>query len=368
MSHMRFFLVAMVAAFIGTSSGGVDSYNMQFVIPNTTTYYVSPSGYDNDGMKIALTSGNVSLTISGVDFTINATNTSSITINATIVSYNTRVSNIKNSNLHYNFSGSYNTTFTLNTWVPAASSGEAVNFTASSQNGNNISYTVGSLTGSADYTIKKGGVAYVSRTVNASGYLSFSNSAWSEHTFTIEQNAAASPSSGTGGGGGSGGSATFLAELTELIKGTKNQPALKIEQGDKVLQIILQNEGANPQEYIINWNIRDVKNAIINTGVESKKLNPNEKYIKQVVTDNLGAGDYVIRVVVQYGIYQSEANRYFTISSIGAVILKSTVEIVSITNLSIMVITMASLAFLHFGYQKYKNRKKKPRQHLWRIQ
>jgi PGF-pre-PGF domain-containing protein len=62
-----------------------------------------------------------------------------------------------------------------------------VNFTANTTNGNNVNFTICSLTAGANYIVKKNGADWKILTANDLGCLSFNNSEWSEITFTVEQ-------------------------------------------------------------------------------------------------------------------------------------------------------------------------------------
>jgi len=64
---------------------------------------------------------------------------------------------------------------------------EIVNFTANTTNGNQVNFTAWNLTAGKSYIVKKDGSQHAIVTANASGYISFNNSVWSEHTFTIEE-------------------------------------------------------------------------------------------------------------------------------------------------------------------------------------
>jgi len=61
-----------------------------------------------------------------------------------------------------------------------------VNFTANTTNGNLVTFTIWGLQPNQEYVIKKDGITYTTVTANESGYIQFSNSEWSTHTFTIE--------------------------------------------------------------------------------------------------------------------------------------------------------------------------------------
>ncbi|RLI76071.1 hypothetical protein DRO97_01740 [Archaeoglobales archaeon] len=69
-----------------------------------------------------------------------------------------------------------------------------INFTANTTDGNNVTFTVCSLTSSQQYSVKKNGAAWKTLTANATGCIVFNNSEWSEVTFTIEQIIATTPS------------------------------------------------------------------------------------------------------------------------------------------------------------------------------
>ena len=62
-----------------------------------------------------------------------------------------------------------------------------INFTANTTNGNNVNFTICSLKPNTNYLIKKDGTNFTTKTTNESGCLTFNNSQWTEHTFTIEE-------------------------------------------------------------------------------------------------------------------------------------------------------------------------------------
>lgn len=62
-----------------------------------------------------------------------------------------------------------------------------VNFTANTTDGNNVVFTVWGLKPNYHYLIKRNDVDYMTEEANSSGYIQFSNSEWSDETFTIEE-------------------------------------------------------------------------------------------------------------------------------------------------------------------------------------
>ncbi|RLF33389.1 MAG: hypothetical protein DRN08_05525, partial [Thermoplasmata archaeon] len=73
----------------------------------------------------------------------------------------------------------------FNTSLPAGQI--LINFTANTTDGNNVNFTICSLTPSQQYNIKKNGADWITKQADKSGCLTFNNSEWSEITFTIEQ-------------------------------------------------------------------------------------------------------------------------------------------------------------------------------------
>ncbi|MCX9076261.1 MAG: carboxypeptidase regulatory-like domain-containing protein [Candidatus Methanoperedens sp.] len=73
----------------------------------------------------------------------------------------------------------------FNTSLPAGQ--VLVNITASSTNGNNVNFTVSTLSPGRNYIIKKGGSSFATKEADSSGRIEFSNSEWSEGTFTIQE-------------------------------------------------------------------------------------------------------------------------------------------------------------------------------------
>jgi len=62
-----------------------------------------------------------------------------------------------------------------------------IDFTADTTDGNNVVFTVNDLPPGHNYLIKRDSVDFTLLQVNSSGSIQFSNSEWSEHTFTIEE-------------------------------------------------------------------------------------------------------------------------------------------------------------------------------------
>ncbi|MCG7847559.1 MAG: DNRLRE domain-containing protein, partial [ANME-2 cluster archaeon] len=62
-----------------------------------------------------------------------------------------------------------------------------IDFTADTTDGNNVIFTVHDLLPNHYYLIKKDGLDFTALQANSSGYIQFSNSKWSQHTFTIEE-------------------------------------------------------------------------------------------------------------------------------------------------------------------------------------
>jgi len=80
------------------------------------------------------------------------------------------------------------TNITVTRWNTSLSQGQVlVNFTAESVGGNNVNFTVCSLTATKTYAIKKDGAAFASKTADSSGCVWFNNSVWTSHVFTMEE-------------------------------------------------------------------------------------------------------------------------------------------------------------------------------------
>ena len=60
----------------------------------------------------------------------------------------------------------------------------------------------------------------------------------------------------------------------------------------------------------MNWNLKSFTGELIESGVESKKLNPNEMYRMPV---NFSSENVILEVIAQYGAFQSKASRAFTV-------------------------------------------------------
>ncbi|MCZ7361007.1 MAG: hypothetical protein O8C55_13125 [Candidatus Methanoperedens sp.] len=79
-------------------------------------------------------------------------------------------------------------TVTVNSFNTSLPAGQVlVNITASSTNGNNVNFTVSTLSQGRNYIIKKGGSSFATKQADSSGRIEFGNSEWSEGTFTIQE-------------------------------------------------------------------------------------------------------------------------------------------------------------------------------------
>jgi hypothetical protein len=70
----------------------------------------------------------------------------------------------------------------VNTWNPPN-----INFTANTTNGNNVNFTICSLNPNTYYQIKRDGTNLTAVLTNPSGCLTFNNSNWTQHIFTLEE-------------------------------------------------------------------------------------------------------------------------------------------------------------------------------------
>ena len=119
--------------------------------------------------------------------------------------------------------------------------------------------------------------AWVNITVlafNSSGTGSLNLTAASQNTeapAAPEPTPTPTPTPVTGGGGG-GGWIPSVEDIVKKISETfNNAPFLSVNQTEATTaEITVRNEGNNSQEYIINWNVRDAKNAIMVSGVQSR--------------------------------------------------------------------------------------------------
>ncbi len=120
------------------------------------------------------------------------------------------------------------------------------------------------------------------------------------------------PSSGGGGGGGG----NYIVNNYNVVT-SNNPPLLNITGSGLNWNINIQNEGNASQEYIINWQLRNSLGIIIDHGTTSKQLLPDEIYSLPIILSTfLPLGGYTIKVNVQYGIYISEANQFFSVGTI----------------------------------------------------
>lgn len=152
---------------------------------------------------------------------------------------------------------------------------------------------------------------------------------------------APAPQTTTGGGGGGGGT-PIQTPTTPTLQPT-NPPSVNIFGSGLNWDIKIMNEGASEQEYIINWVLRTQSGAIIDSGVLSKKILPNEIYTVPLTFMGLFPGNYAIKVNVQYGIHQSEANQFFSVG-----IDYSMTEIIILLS----ILTVVFLASLYFRKPK----------------
>lgn len=138
------------------------------------------------------------------------------------------------------------------------------------------------------------------------------NSTSSNLKFTVVPISGGSSSSGGGGGGGG----NYIVNNYNV--GTSNNPPLVNIKGSGLnWNINIQNEGNASQEYIINWQLRNSLGIIIDHGTTSKQLLPDEIYSLPIILSTfLPPGGYTIKVNVQYGIYISEANQFFSVGTI----------------------------------------------------
>jgi hypothetical protein len=79
-------------------------------------------------------------------------------------------------------------TVKINEFDSSLSSGNIlVNFTADTINGNNVIFTISTLKPNINYLIKKDGANFTTVLADSTGKITFSNSGWSLHTFTVEE-------------------------------------------------------------------------------------------------------------------------------------------------------------------------------------
>lgn len=73
-----------------------------------------------------------------------------------------------------------------------------IEFRADTIDGSDVTFTIWGLTPNTMYTVKRDEAPLFNTLANSSGYISFSNSEWSEHTFEIEEYTPSSTTSATG--------------------------------------------------------------------------------------------------------------------------------------------------------------------------
>ena len=317
--------------------------------------------WDNSSpTQTILTQGTVGLTTINISFTstdINLygyqvyrngtiiSNTTNTYYNDTGLTKNTSYSYIVRANDTYNNWGVNSTPLNITTNDTYSISGYVSNSTTA-LTGSNVSYSNGSnLTNSYGYyiiqNIANGTYTF---TASLSGYdnnatsITINGSSLTNQNFTLTLTTpppAAPPS------GGGGGSTTVTPKPTVIVIDIKdsnnNPPLLNIFATTTGATITLQNEGAAPQEYIINWNLKDVFGRIIDSGIESKKVNNSEIFeIPITITQKK---IYILEVVAQYGVYQSKTAKVFvnenpfSIEAIMTVAITFIVLIVSIISL-----------------------------------
>lgn len=149
-------------------------------------------------------------------------------------------------------------------------------------------------------------------TVDATDGIDIATRTWS---WTVQQvvTPAPTPVTVTGGGGGGGSSTTIINYNNLPLTGGNNPPSVNISGSGTNWNIKVMNEGTSEQEYIINWVLKTQSGSIVDSGVMPKKIKPNEIFTVPLEFVGLFPGNYAIKSIVQYGVYQSEANQFFSV-------------------------------------------------------
>ncbi len=111
--------------------------------------------------------------------------------------------------------------------------------------------------------------------------------------------------------GGGGGGSSFIPYIPSIY----NNPPLVIITNVTInsSKLFIKNEGIAEQEYIIKWYVKN-NTSIFDTGSFSKKLNSSESSEFLISYNELKSrGVYIFDVIVEYGIYKSEASATITV-------------------------------------------------------
>lgn len=176
--------------------------------------------------------------------------------------------------------------------------------------------TAGYLNFSATMTNTTSSYNLASNNVIVESKSTINNNIWFNYTGTYPATLSITPTPATTtsfGGGGGGGGTTIINYNNISISPSTNPPSVVISGSGLNWNIKIMNEGTSEQKYIINWVLKTQSGAIVDSGVLSKKILPNETYTVPLTFMGLFPGNYAIKVNVQYGIYQSEANQFFSV-------------------------------------------------------
>jgi hypothetical protein len=161
----------------GFSVGSVDDYG---VLQDTVTTSYPISVYAGSSLKLKYTNGRV--------YTFaNTVNTTAITYTPSGSSAYLNATGTTKTNMitAYNYSA-LPTSETANVTPNSLSGSEKANFTAAGTNGVITDFSVWELQPTKYYSVKEDGVLKETVQANATGYITFNNSVWSTHTYTVE--------------------------------------------------------------------------------------------------------------------------------------------------------------------------------------
>lgn len=159
---------------------------------------------------VTLNAGTQSFTLEGSNATVHI----NVTMNVSHVDVHPKLVELGDGNLSVRNTTKNRTTLNLHAWDPSAGDGNvAVNFSANTTDGHNVTFAVGGLKTSTDYFLDRDGTRQDTLTTDGNGNLSFFNSDWVQHTFVLTPNTTADSSGSDdeeddGSGGGSGSTTT----------------------------------------------------------------------------------------------------------------------------------------------------------------
>ncbi len=243
-------------------------------------------------------------------------------------------------NATYNVSG-----YILNstTFISGASISCVCGSTTSNSSGY---YELSNITnGTHSFTISKTGYDNNVSSVTVSG------SNLTNQNFTLTLTSTPAPTSPpSGGGGGSVVTPKPTVIYVNIQDENNNPPLLTIIPTISGATIKLQNEGKASQEFIINWNLKNALGQILDSGIESKKVNSLAIWeIPVTISTNIDR-IYALEVIAQYGIYQSKTSKVFYNKS---VVTPEMIAAIAITFV-ILIISIAALYYIRSARRKNK--------------